>query len=74
MSGGEFIKRIETRELDKNVLRNLLRAARNAQERSQHAVSSSMRSNLPIKDKDIALNTICDVIVALLDELLGEER
>lgn len=74
MSDGEFIRCIETRRLDNKRLHNLLRAAMNAQERSQHAVSSSMRRNLPIDDEDIALNTICDVIVSLLDELLGEER
>ena len=73
MSGGEFIRCIETRRLDKKRLHNLLRAAMNAQERSQYSVSRSMRRNTCITDEDIALNTICDVVVALLDELLGEE-
>ena len=74
MSDGEFIRCIETRRLDNKRLHNLLRAAMNAQEKSQHAVSRSMRRNLPIDDADLALNTICDVVCVLLEEMLKEKE
>ena len=60
--------------MDKDRLNRLYRAAMMSQEYSKHAVTRMMRSNRRPDDQDIVLNTICEVVCALLEELLEEEN
>ena len=60
--------------MDKERLNRLHHAARMAHEYSQYEVTRSMRLNRRPDDQDIALHTICEVVCALLEELLEDEN